>query len=55
MWFRFHRVFFYIAPDGDWVVMASMAGPCAGFGGRYRVLTEGDGFVLAAEGTHWKA
>src|SRR4051794_1068037 len=55
MWFRFSRVHFYIAPAGDWVIMASLAGPRAGCGGRYRVVPRGDGFVLAAEGKHWRA
>lgn len=48
-------VHFYIAPDGDWVIMASLAGPRAGSGGRYRVTQKGEGFMLAAEGNHWRA
>ena len=55
MWYRFNRVFFYIAPDGDWLVMASMAGPRAGCGGRCRVAPKGSGFVLVVEGVHWKS
>lgn len=55
MWFKFNRVWFYIAPAGDWVIMESLAGPRAGCGGRYRIVPKGDGFVLAAEGTHWRA
>lgn len=55
MWFRFNRVQFSIAPAGDWVILASLAGPRAGCGGRYRVVHRGEGFVLTAEGKHWKA
>jgi hypothetical protein len=55
MWFRFNRIWFYIAPAGDWIILESLAGPRAGSGGRYRVASRGDGFVFTAEGTHWRA
>ena len=55
MWYRFPRVEFYIAPAGDWIVHSGLGGPRAGSGGRYRVVAEGAGFVLVAEGPHWKA
>lgn len=55
MWFRHHQVHFHIAPDGDWIVLASMAGPRAGLGGRYLVVPKGDGYALEAEGPHWRA
>jgi hypothetical protein len=55
MWYRFNQVHFYIAPAGDWVVLACLAGPRAGNGGRYVVVSKGEGFVLQAEGVHWKA
>ena len=55
MWFKFNRMWFFIAPAGDWVIIEFLAGPRAGRGGRYRIVPKGDGFVLAREGTHWKA
>ncbi len=55
MWYRFHRVFFHIAPDGDRVVLCSLAGPRAGCGATYRVVAKGAGLDLVAEGVHWRA
>jgi hypothetical protein len=55
MWYRFNRVQFYISPAGDWVILAALDGPRAGCGGRYRVVPEGAGFVLVADGGHWRA
>ncbi len=55
MWYRFNRVHFHIAPAGDRVVLCSLAGPRAGCGGTYRVVTKGTGLVLVTEGVHWRA
>jgi hypothetical protein len=55
MWYRFIRSHFHLSPAGDWVVMATMAGPRAGYGGRYVVVSVGEGLVLQAEGVHWRA
>src|SRR5260221_14640480 len=35
MWFPFNQVHFYIAPAGDWVILACLGGPRARTGGRY--------------------
>jgi hypothetical protein len=55
MWYRFNRISFHIAPDGERVVLCSLAGPRAGCGGTYRVVAKGDGMALVAEGVHWRA
>lgn len=55
MWYRFHQFHFYVAPYGDWIILASMAGPRAGYGGRFVVIPQGESFLLRAEGVHWRA
>jgi len=55
MWYRFAQVHFYIAPAGDWLVKATVNGPRAGGGGRYRVVTKGSKFELVAEGPWWRS
>lgn len=53
MWYRFGRLSFYIAPNADWIVEASVEGPRAGHGGCYRAMQSGTTFVLEPEGSMW--
>jgi hypothetical protein len=55
MWYRYRRVHFYIAPDGEWIVKTSIDGPRAGGGGCSRVVAKGKTLDLVAEGASWKS
>jgi hypothetical protein len=55
MWYCFPSFSFFIDPTGHWVVLASVDGPRAGVGGRYRVVRNGDAISLVPDGAIWKA
>jgi hypothetical protein len=55
MWYSFPTFSFFIDSSGDWAVLASIDGPRAGMGGRYRVVRNGDEISLVPDGTVWKA
>jgi len=55
MWYCFPSFSFFIDSSGDWVVLASVDGPRAGTGGRYRVVRNGTKISLLPDGAVWKA
>ena len=55
MWYSFPSFSFFIETSGDWVVLASVDGPRAGVGGRYRVVRNGKAISLVPDGAAWKA
>ena len=55
MWYCFPSFSFFTDPSGEWVVLASVDGPRAGVGGRYRIVRSEETISLVPDGAAWKA